>query len=157
MSDNAPSGGTQANLTGNRLEQFVQDILEGLGYTYFDKKKFKPAIYLHQPIYSRQYYLGQNIYNTSTFCDFIVYHPQKHPDCLVIETKWQQSGGSVDEKYPFLIINIKTKYPHKTILLLDGGGYKQGAEKWIRSQVRDNFLAVYSMSEFQKWVNKRGL
>lgn len=34
------------------------------------------------------------------------------------------------------------KYPYKTILLLDGGGYKPGSEKWIRNQIGNNLLNV---------------
>jgi hypothetical protein len=56
-----------------------------------------------------------------------------------------------------LIINIQTKYPHKTVLLLDGGGYKKGAEEWIRSQVGNNLTHVFNMSQFQTWVNKNNL
>lgn len=70
---------------------------------------------------------------------------------------YKQTGGSVDEKYPYLIINIQTRYPHKTILVLDGGGYKKGAEEWIRNEVGNSLIAVYSMAEFQTWVNKGGL
>lgn len=152
-----PIGGAIANLTGNRLERFVLNSLNEFGYTLIDRVQFKPAPYLEQPIYSRQYYLGKNIYGTNIYCDFILYHPQKFPDCLVIETKWQQTGGSVDEKFPFLVANIQTKYPYKTILLLDGGGYKPGAAEWLRSQVGNNLLAVFSMAEFQTWVNRRNL
>lgn len=152
-----PPGGSIANLTGNRLEKFVLNSLDEFGYTFIERERFKAATYLEQPIYSRQYYLGRNIYESNIFCDFILYHPQKFPNCLIIETKWQQTGGSVDEKYPFLIINIQEKYPHRTILLLDGGGYKKGAEVWLRNQVGGNLLEVFSMAEFQTWVNKRNL
>jgi len=150
-------GGHIANKTGNMLESFVEDILDRKNYTYIDKIKFRPAIYLGQPIYSKQFNIAKSIYGTKTYCDFIIFHPRKHPECLIIECKWQQSGGSVDEKYPYLIINVQTKYPHKTVLLLDGGGYKKGAEDWIRNQVGNNLLKVFSMSQFQKWVNQKGL
>lgn len=150
----AKTGGTQANFTGKNLEQFIETNIQTAGYEFVHKKKFEPAVYFEQPIYSKQVYIGKSIYGTSIYCDFILYHPEKHPDKLIIEAKWQQSGGSVDEKYPYLIINIQTKYPHKTLLVLDGGGYKQGAEEWIKSQVGNNLLNVQSMSEFQIWANK---
>jgi hypothetical protein len=150
-------GGSIANQTGNMLEGFIEDILIRKGYGFIDKKKFRPSVYLQQPIYTKQFYIGLSIYGTNIYCDFIIYHPGKHPDCLIIESKWQQAGGSVDEKYPYLIINIQTKYPHKTVLLLDGGGYKKGAEEWIRSQVGNNLTHVFNMSQFQTWVNKNNL
>ncbi|MCL5069753.1 MAG: hypothetical protein M1308_02480 [Actinobacteria bacterium] len=154
MDDKIAQGGTTANYTGNRLQNFVGNTLIEKGYTFIDKNKFKTSIYLEQPVYSNQFYLGKSIYETNLYCDFILYHPDKQKDCLVIECKWQQVGGSVDEKYPYLIFNIQMKYPYKTILLLDGGGYKSGAEKWIRGEEGNNLLHVFNMAEFHKWANK---
>lgn len=151
------TGGTTANRTGTSLETFIENKLTEKGYKYIEKKKFRPAIYLEQPIYSKQFYICKSIYKTNIYCDFIIFHPKKHKECLIIESKWQQSIGTVDEKFPYLTLNVQTTYPHKTIILLDGGGYKEGAEQWIRSQVGNNLLNVYNMSQFQTWVNKGGL
>ena len=60
----------------------------------------------------------------------------------------------MDEKYPFLVLNVKTKYPHRTVLVLDGRGYKKEVQAWLKSQVDDKLLSVLDMSEFQKWANK---
>ena len=79
----------------------------------------------------------------------MLYHPVKHPGKLIIECKWQQIAGSVDEKYPYTVQNIRERYPCRTIILLDGNGYKPGAKEWLCSQVDDKLLAVFSMSEFQ--------
>ena len=76
-------GGSTANYTGNRLEKFIEHTLNELGYKFIDKKKFEPAIYLEQPIYSKQFYLGKSIYETNMYCDFILYHPTKHKECLI--------------------------------------------------------------------------
>ena len=128
------------------------------GYAYLHSKKFDPARYLEQPIYSRRYYTGLNTYGTAQYCDFIIYHPQKWPNNLIIESKWQQVGGSVDEKFPYLILNIQKTYKCPTIVLIDGGGYRKGAEKWLRNQVGNgNLISVLSMVEFQKWVNQGNL
>ncbi|MDP2637026.1 MAG: hypothetical protein Q8P03_00205, partial [bacterium] len=63
--------------------------------------------------------MGLTIYETVRKCDFFIVNRELFPDDLIIECKWQQSGGSVDEKYPFLLFNIlKTGIP--TIILLDG-------------------------------------
>lgn len=150
-------GGETANLTGSRLKKFIENTIIENGYKYIDNKKFKPAIYLDQPIYSKRFCVGQSIYKTNLFVDLIIYHPQKHPDCLVIKSKWQQGPGSVDEKYPYIILNIQKQCPYDCIFILDGGGYKKEAEKWIRNQVGGKLLKVFTMSEFQKWANKKGL
>ena len=151
-------GGTQANYTGTILEQFVLSRLHERGYTYMSPNRFTPARYLEQPIYSRRFHIGQSIYETPQYCDFILFHPQKWHDNLIIESKWQQAKGSVDEKYPYLILNIQRKYNCPTILILDGGGYKKGAEEWIRSQAgQGNLLQVFNMQQFAVWVNKGNL
>lgn len=148
-------GGTQANYTGTILEQFVQQRLDERGYTYVAANKFTPARYLEQPIYTKRLHLGLNIYETDLYCDLILYHPQKWPNTLIIECKWQQVGGSVDEKFPFLVLNITMRYPAPTIVLLDGGGYRGGSETWLRKQAGNgNFTHVFSMAEFSKWVNQ---
>ena len=72
---------------------------------------------------------------------------------MVIESKWQQSSGSVDEKFPYLVLNIRERYPCATIIVLDGGGFKKGAEEWLRRQVNDKLVHVFNMMEFQKWSN----
>ena len=149
------SGGTQANFTGNALERFVEHHLVTAGYVRVSPRQFKPAIYNEQPIYPRRFRAGTSIYETPIYADFAIYHPQRWPDCLIIEAKWQQVGGSVDEKYPYLVMNIQNRYCYRTVLLLDGTGYKKGAERWVRNQAgSQNLLHVFSMAEFQTWANK---
>jgi len=151
----AISGGAQANNTGNALERYVEHRLVAAGYVYVGPRQFKAAVYNEQPLYTRQLHAGTSIYGTAIFADFAIYHPQKWPECLIIEAKWQQSRGSVDEKYPYLVLNIQNCHCFPTILLLDGGGYKPGAEHWIRSQAgSQNLLHVLNMAEFQTWANK---
>jgi len=154
----AKQGGTVANSTGKAQEDFIEHRLQQEGYQFVNRKDFDTVIQkLDQKFYTTQLNICKSIYDTPVFCDFILCHPEKYPDCLVIESKWQQSCGSVDEKYPFLILTIKVKSPHKTILILDGGGYKKGAEDWIREQTDDKFLHVFNMREFQTWANKGNL
>jgi site-specific DNA-adenine methylase len=145
--------GTRANRTGNALERVIENALRDHGYTYVDKKKFEQARYLEQPIFTRQFLLCKSIYGTQLKCDFIVFHPVKHPDCLVIEAKWQQANGSVDEKFPYLVMNIREQYPYAAIVVLDGGGFKEGAKEWLRRQVDDKLVHVFNMMEFQRWTN----
>lgn len=151
------SAGTTANRTGKRLEEFITYQLIESGYTEIERKKWKTARYLDQPIYTRQLFLCKSIYDTDVYGDFIVYHPEKHPNCLVIESKWQQSSGSVDEKLPFLVKNINEKFQIDAIVVIDGGGFKKGAIKWVKNQIGGRLLYVFSMSDFHKWVNEGNL
>lgn len=149
--------GTRANKTGNQLEKVIEFSLQQKGYTFVSKEKFDTARYLDQAIYTIQYPIAKSIYETQLYCDVIIYHPIKHPECLVIESKWQESNGSVDEKFPYLVLNIRDQYPCSTIILLDGGGYKKGAEKWLRKQEDEKLTHVFNMMEFQRWVNGEGV
>lgn len=148
------SSGTRANETGNSLQTFVLHKLKEKGYQQVDKKHFKALRYMEQSIFTPQFPLCKGIYDNDVKCDFILYHPTKQKDCLVIECKWQEKSGSVDEKFPYLVQNIKEKFPHATIIILDGGGYKKEAEAWLKKQVDGKKLVhVFTMSEFQKWSN----
>ena len=148
---------TQANFTGRTLEKFVRTRLQDIGYEWVERNRFIPARILGQPIYTNQFHIGKSIYGTEQNCDFIVYHPDRWPNNLIIEVKWQETGGSVDEKYPYLVLNIEA-YPYPTVLVLDGGGYKAGAEKWIRSQSgHGKFQYVFNMQQFTAWANKGNL
>lgn len=147
------SGGSRANYTGNSLQIFIYNKLVEKGYQRVDKKHFNAVRYMEQPIFTPQFPLCKSIYGTDVKCDFILYHPTKHKNCLVIESKWQESRGSVDEKFPYLVANIKERYPHPTIIILDGKGYKKEAEEWLKKQVDSKLIHVFNMSEFQKWSN----
>ena len=156
-SSETTSSGTHANKTGNRLEKFVRQALIDYGYKEF--WNYKEQVFANRKTvggkqFSCHVAVGKTIYETKRIVDFLVINHDLFPEGLIIECKWQQSGGSVDEKYPFLLYNImRTGVP--TILLLDGGGYKKEAEKWIREQANPAraLMHVWNMSEFQKAVN----
>jgi len=149
--------GTRANYTGSSLEEVIYNGILRKGYQFVEKKKFESARYLNQPVFTRQYPIGKSVYGTQLYSDFILFHPEKHPNNLIIESKWQQSAGSVDEKFPFLVLNIKDKYPSATVVVVDGGGYKKGAVEWLRNQKDLKLIHVFNMMEFQKWSNSEEL
>lgn len=164
-SSGTTSGGATANATGFNLEAYVANVLAGEGYEDMkgSSQEKHQAFMNRASIGGRQYgyqvLVGPTIYGTPRTVDFVVYNPDIFPRSLIIECKWQQSGGSVDEKYPFLLDCVErtgeeTGAP--CIVILDGGGYRPEAEKWVHEQVpeREYLVAVFTMSEFQKAVNK---
>jgi len=99
---------------------------------------------------------GLTIHQTPRVVDFLVLNRERFPQGLIIECKWQQSSGSVDEKYPFLYLNIlKTAVP--TVILLDGGGYRPGARHWLLDRIGEtgskSLMGVWHMAEFQRHLN----
>lgn len=151
------SSGKKAQRTGVSLERFIKDALIARGYTEF--WNHKKQVFQHRQLiggkqFAMQVPMGDTIYETTRKCDFLIINRDKFPKDLIIECKWQQEKGSVDEKYPFLIFNIiRTGIP--TVVLLDGGGYKQAAMKWLKENVNQKgaLLGVWTMAEFQKEVN----
>ena len=124
---------TGANRSGRRLEDFVADVLNEREYLLVPPVRFFPARELEQPIYTRQCEIGQDLYGKKRRVDAILYHPRLYSKCLVIQCKWQASGGSVEEKYPFEVLSI-SQNQFDTIIILDGDGYSAGAKQWLTTQ-----------------------
>lgn len=149
----------KANHTGNQLELFLENALISHGYTEFWNHKaqaFENRKSIGGKQYLKQLPAGTTIYGTMRRVDFLIINREKFPNDLIIECKWQQSKGSVDEKYPFLLFNIiKTGVP--TVVLLDGEGYSKPAKKWLADQADKEMNralhGVWSMMEFQKKIN----
>ena len=149
---------TQSKSAMTVLQQFILELLCGRGYQAVARNRFMAALILRQPLFTTKFHVGKGIYGTEQYCDFICYHPERWPDNLIIESKWQKRAGSVDEKYPYLVLNIQNHYRCPTVLVLDGGGYKNGAELWIRAQVgHGNFRHVFDMADFRAWADEGNL
>jgi len=148
------SQGSMANKTGHGFEEFIEYNLLKLGYELVHAKNFDVAKTKGKPVFARHYYV-KSMYGFGGLwrIDLIIFHPTKWPNCLIGEVKWQQGSGTVDEKYPFVVGSINVNN-YQAILFLDGDGYKPEAEKWVRSQTNEKFIAVLNMREFQTWLNK---
>lgn len=155
--------GARAAKSGNILERTVEGTLQGAGYAQIcqflpQKRRRDWLIYSQEPPkrYARQVYIGQGIYGTDIHVDFYLINAATIPDGVIIECKWQQSSGSVDEKLPYLNLNIQNCYPVPAVVLIDGEGMKHGAIDWLRKQVssNSNLLAVHNLTSFIIWANK---
>jgi hypothetical protein len=157
------SQGAKAATFGNVLEKTVEGTL--LGHEYIlvgdnspkkQRLRILSSYIASSKRYTRQVYIGQGIYGTDIYTDFFIMGTPKIPSGLIIECKWQQTNGSVDEKLPYVNLNIQTCYPAPTIVLIDGGGMKPGAIAWLKAQVgiNQNLLAVHTLSSFVAWANK---
>lgn len=132
------SQGAQAQSTGKVAEAMIDALLRRLGYV---------------PITQRT--VGAGIYGTPIQADILLERAPGFPEGLIIESKWQGSGGSVDEKYPYLVANIHFCYPCPVIILADGDGARPGAIRWLKAQVDGQKLyAVFSLKELVTWCNR---
>lgn len=154
-SETSKSG--KQNKTGKNLEGFTENALISAGYTEFWDHKasaFENRKSIGGKQYAKQLPVGKTVYESTRQCDFFVVNHAKFKNDLIIECRWQQVGGSVDEKLPYLYFNIlKTSVP--TIVLIDGGGCRATALKWLKDQVnpKSALIAVFTMVEFQTAIN----
>jgi hypothetical protein len=154
--------GGRAVISGNVLERTVETILQVHGYTEIcrdlpKKRRREWLVYSKECLkrYAKQVYIGPGIYGTDIYVDFYIFDTVSIPAGLIVECKWQQSGGSVDEKLPYLNLNIQTCYPTPAVVLIDGEGMKKGAIAWLTKQVNSNpnLLAVHNLASFMIWAN----
>ena len=151
------NGGKFANNAGKRLESFVAQHLDQRGYRYVTRDKFDLEKTLKKSAYTTQYEVGKSIYGKKRRVDLILYHPELYPNCLCIQCKWQSSGGSVEEKYPYEVESIAAG-DYETIVILDGGGYSPGAHQWLVSQAGKRRLKhVFNQGEFSRFASKGGV
>lgn len=156
--------GGKANEFGKRLETIVETTLQTHGYINLcnklpEKLRLETLLYYATvpKRYGKQVYIGKGIYETDIKVDFYVVGLSTIPNRLIIECKWQQTPGSVDEKFPYLNLNIQEHYQEKTIVIIAGTSAREGAINWFEKRVKDNpsLLAVYnSMDSFMAWANR---
>ncbi|MBK1986240.1 hypothetical protein A0J48_001515 [Sphaerospermopsis aphanizomenoides BCCUSP55] len=151
--------GVQANKSGKILEGNIEAILKGHNYFLVGNHVHKEFLFnaaLLPKRYGKEVYIGTGIYQTQLKVDFYIIGIPAIPSGLIIECKWQESGGSVDEKFPYLNMNIQSSYPAPTIIILGGEGMREGASSWLKDRVNDNpnLLAVLSLDRFIAWANK---
>jgi hypothetical protein len=99
--------------------------------------------------------IGRTIYDTELRVDFILRNLSAFPSGLIVESKWQDVGGTVDEKFPYVLENIRHRYPLPAMVIVHGGGCRDGAMRWLRDRCdAEHLIAVYGLEEFISWANR---
>lgn len=123
-------GGALANRQGNILEQQVRQAFASHGFrevAFAEYEKLAsgstlPGVPVPDLLVRRVPY--QSIYGHRGVTEFLAVSASRGL-AIRIECKWQQSQGSVDEKFPYLYLNCIQAMPEREIILLiDGNGYK---------------------------------
>lgn len=152
--------GHLANKNGKWLEGIIASQLRQAGYyelTPAEKKLFLRQdgilIIPQTKWFAQQVRLERNLYEARFTSDFYVSGSESFPDGLHIESKWQGSAGSVDEKYVFTALSLLSFKCH-SVIVLSGGGARRGAVKWLKTQAsksRGKFK-FFTLEEFVAWV-----
>ncbi len=156
--------GGLANSSGNTLETTIVGTLTSKGFVLVNYREWQR----HPERYGQELLLRnvpyKTIYDHSGNTEFLI-KSVKYQMEVRIECKWQQSSGSVDEKFPYLYLNCIERMPERQIIIIvDGGGAKAGAITWLKkvSQIKqylspdpvDKQISVMNLSEFLIWANR---
>ena len=159
-----PQGGL-ANSSGNTLEKTIMGTLQSKGFEIVNyrewnnkKDKYGTELLLRNVPFT-------TIYEHDGNTEFLLKSAKYSLD-IRIECKWQQSPGSVDEKFPYLYLNCVERMPESHIIIvIDGGGAKAGAIEWLRhacenklyttTASRAKTIEIMNLQEFLKWCNNK--
>lgn len=156
------SQGAQANLNGKIFEDMCIPLLAQHGFIILSYKEFETMRKL--PVrYVVQQMPYITIYGHKGRTEMVIVD-QVQNRVVRVENKYQQAAGSVDEKYPYMYLNAVFAYEEpEVIFVIDGGGFKPGAKKWLIDRINENWLDYRSMgksiqlmtiAEFINWVNR---
>ena len=157
--------GTTANSQGRVLENTIIPTFEHRGFEVVAYSKWlkDPELFGRELLLRHVPYT--TIYGHPGYTEFLL--KSQHYDLNIrIECKWQQSSGSVDEKFPYLYLNCIEAMPENQIIIIaGGGGTKEGAIPWLKRAVSEKLyttastpqkqIEVFSLEEFLCWANRK--
>jgi hypothetical protein len=153
--------GTRAFKSGKELERSVEQLLNGKGFEVLYYSKWKKTGCLIDEILLKNVPY-ETIYGENGYMEFLL-KSVKHKREIRIECKWQASPGSVDEKLPYLYLNLVEKIPEKEIIvIIEETGMKKGAVPWLKKAVAEKkytdnhthkkVIRVMNWDEFSEWA-----
>jgi hypothetical protein len=152
------SAGAKASRNGKNFKAQIATTLTVNGFEEITKEEMTDILngaYCEKRVFAKNVVLGKNIYGVDWRTDFIYFNGNNR--FRIIHARWQQVGGSVDEKFPFFVANARKANAKDSIFVLGGDGFKQGARDWLKAQKRHPIIEVFSEEEFQEWANNGNL
>lgn len=170
------ASGTRANKNGQQLEAVVEIVLRMKGITKVKSKDFRDdpeafgteVLETHVPF--------DSVYGRRGYTEYVI-HSEKLEGPIRLDCKWQQTGGSIDEKFPSLLLNLYNSPEDVCIILVEGGGARDGHLQWLREtteklnenpearealtfmgvtrDVSNKKIHVFTLNEWLKWVNTK--
>ena len=159
------SQGAKANFNGKKQEKAIEKILNLLGFPSFmySAVKKNPKLLEGKSRYVLENVPYTNIYESTSYSEFVLFDLENNL-IIRIESKYQATRGSVDEKYPFMWDNAVQKQPEPFIFFIfGGGGYRPGAIKHLQNCIdnnEDNYkergkdIRLYFMDTFEQWAKE---
>lgn len=144
------SPGRQANRNGRNWQLDMEDRFLRHGYQRWSQR---PSLPLQTPYLIREYKSDFiNIYGDKMTLDFLIYHPARHLEEMIIECKYQGQDGSIDEKLSFTAQSLHAT-GQSAILALMGGGFRDTAVRYCLGQQTEKFKVITTWDEFTHMLN----
>lgn len=157
------SQGAMANANGKVFEKMMVPVFEDNKFIVLSESDYlsNPSKYGAIDRYVLKNAKYTTIYEHEGKTEFVIVDGERR---IRVEAKYQSAAGSVDEKYPYMLLNGIYQYPEKEIIfVVDGNGYKPGAHKWLKEHIENNWLdyktqygkdiKLMNISEFMNWFN----
>lgn len=154
------SQGARANKNGKVFEDMMIPLFMANGFEVFSEKELKQRGNDGIKKYVIKNASYETIYDEKGRTEFVIVDEDRR---IRVEAKYQASAGSVDEKFPYMLLNGIEKYPESEIVfVVDGGGYKKGARKWLADKIDEDWLGfkeqgknicLMTITEFMNWFN----
>lgn len=158
------SQGAVANRNGSMFEAVLLPVFQRFGFPVYSEREIQmnPALVENCNKFVMTNASYTSIYgSTKSRTEYLIIHVNRS---IRVEIKFQVSNGSVDEKYPYMLLNAIYAFPEKeVILIVDGGGYKEGARQWLQNMIDINWLnyrgmgkdiKLMTISDFITWFTK---
>ncbi len=146
--------GLEANRSGIFLEDIIQNefLIRGAPSFRFSKKRFNDDLFYRRFLLKNVPY--RSIYDCKSTSEFVYRDLDGHD--IRIECKNQDSKGSVDEKFPYLIENARRTMPEREIwLVVEGLGARPKAVAWLKKEaasIRHKTIRVMGIGEARKLI-----
>ena len=150
--------GQKACKTGAMLENIIESILISSGFQKIKERKTPLAklieMFSGKKWFARQYRGLIGEYGEVVNVDFLLCDSNKYQCGLVIEVKYQKVPGSVDEKYPYIILNMKkwNRQGIKAAIFFEGNGYRESALKWCQENANEDITVLEGTTNIMEWV-----
>lgn len=139
-------------------KRFIERLIVNKGY-YITKNKaeFNRLRGQAKPLCVRNYEIGPGLYGIERKANFVLCNQNLKPNYISILSRWQKSSGTTDEKYSYWVESTKLGH-FDTIIVLDGGGYKDEARNWLQGQAgKGKLMHVFDQLQFHSFVQNGGL
>src|SRR4029077_3760932 len=141
--------------SGKFLEETLRRELSARGFHFRTHKDNANNLDMFAPRLVETHAPYRSLYGCQSRSEFLI---TDGPRKIRVECRWQESSGSVDEKFPYLLRNAIECMPENEILILHGGeGAREEAIAWLKaeaSKITAKTIHVININEFLRWVRR---